>query len=65
MKPLIYYNKKGESGNIFVILGQVMNSIPEKDFEECLEAVKKCNNYDEALDVVQQYVDLFEISKYV
>ena len=63
-KKTIYFESNGESGNIFAILGQVKEIITKEQFEECFQAVKSCNSYYEALDVIEEYVHLEDLSKW-
>lgn len=66
-KETIYYESKGESGNIFFILAKVRDILRKQrrinDYNECYEAVLGCDSYDEALDVISEYVFLVDLSK--
>ena len=66
-KPVVIYNPKGESGNIFYILAMVRNALRKQrriqDYNDCWERVQKCTSYQEALEVIKEYVDLKEIDK--
>ena len=65
-KTTIYYESKGESGNIFYILGMMREALRKQrrinDFNECWERVQKCKSYNEALNVIAEYVDLVDLS---
>lgn len=65
-KTTIYYESKGESGNIFYILGMTREALRKQrrinDFNECWERVQKCKSYNEALNVIGEYVDLVDLS---
>lgn len=66
-KETIYYESKGTSGNIFSILAKVRDVLRKQhrinDYNECWEAVQGCRSYDEALDVISEYVFLVDLSK--
>lgn len=66
-KETVYYDSRGESGNIFVILGKVRKVLCKQhrinDFNEMWEAVQKCDSYQNALDVISDYVHLVDESE--
>ncbi len=62
-KMAILVDKKGESGNIFAIIGAARVQLKEQDMEkeanEMTERVRwEAKNYEEALEIIQEYVDL-------
>ena len=63
-KPEVKYNPRGESGNIFFILTKVRDALREQrriqDYNDCWEKVQQCNSYEEALNVIREYVELIE-----
>ena len=65
MKPVIYFNSTGNSGNIFFILAQVKKELTKEgkaqQFNELWEAVQKSKSYTEALSIIRQYVDLVDL----
>ena len=65
-KPVVYYDPKSESGNIFYILAKVRVELRKQrriqDFNDCWERVQKCSNYKKALKIINEYVELKEIS---
>ena len=65
-KETVYYESRGESGNIFAILANVREVLRKQrrinDYNECWEAVQSCKSYDEALDVISEYVFLVDLS---
>lgn len=66
IKTTIYYESKGTSGNIFYILGKTREALNKQrrinDYNECWERVQKCKSYNEALNVIAEYVDLVDLS---
>ena len=61
-KPIIYYDPKGESGNIFYILAMVRSELRKQrriqDYNDCWERVQNSHSYEEALKVINEYVEL-------
>lgn len=66
-KETVYYESRGESGNIFFILAKVREVLRNQrrinDYNECWEAVQKCGSYQDALDIISDYVILIDLSK--
>lgn len=66
-KETVCYESRGESGNIFAILSKVRDVLRKQrrinDYNECWEAVQDCKSYDEALDVISEYVFLVDLSR--
>lgn len=63
-KPVVTYNPRGESGNIFFILARVRDALRKQrriqDYNDCWEKVQQCKNYEDALKVIREYVELIE-----
>ena len=58
-KPVVTYDPKGESGNIFFILAKVRLALRKQrriqDFNDCWERVQKSKSYPEALEIIKEY----------
>lgn len=65
MKPVVYFQSKGESGNIYYILGMVQRELRKQrkinDFNELRDRVYNSHSYEEALSVIREYVDLIDL----
>ena len=65
MKPVVYFNSRGPSGNIFCILGMVQRELRKKrrinDFNELRDKVTNSHSYKEALSIIREYVDLIDL----
>ena len=53
----------GTDGNVFALLGRVGNTLrtagmPDKA-KECQERVFSCGSYDEALQIMMEYVEVY------
>ena len=63
-KPIVTYDPKGESGNIFYILAKVRLALRKQrriqDFNDCWERVQNSKSYPEALEIIKEYVELRE-----
>ena len=61
---MIVFNSRGSSGNIFAVLGSAIKVLrEEKRFEDCNEVrerVFQCGSYEEALNVIGSYVQLYD-----
>lgn len=58
-KVKVYYNPKGETGNIFFIMAKVKEALKDdKKTKACFDRVKTSKSYKEALDVIGEYVEL-------
>lgn len=64
MRNKIVFNKNGESGNIFFILGQASAILlvqnREADASQMMDRATSSHSYEEALQVVREYVELEE-----
>ena len=65
-KPIIYYDRRGPSGNIYAILGMVSQALREQrrytDFNTLRDRVFEAQSYEEALRIIGETVDLVEIT---
>lgn len=66
-KGTVYYDSKGPSGNIYHILGLVRQEMRKQrritEFNECRDKVFDSQSYEDALAVINEYVDLVDTSK--
>ena len=66
-KPVIEYESRGESGNVFWLLGAVHDALRRDrrptDYNTCRDAVLASHSYDEALSIMSRYVTLMDKSK--
>lgn len=62
---MIAFDKNGESGNIFFILGEAIAELKvtgrENDAKQMYEQVVNSGSYEEALEVIAEYVDIVEV----
>ena len=65
-QSIIFIDLSGENGNVFYVLGVVKKELQKKDrlsdYEELYERVKACDNYKEALGIINEYVVLYDTS---
>ncbi len=65
IKPRVEFNSRGESGNIYRILGMVRTALQKlhriTDYNEIYFAVTSCGSYKEALDIIRQKIDLVDL----
>lgn len=65
-QSLMFIDLSGENGNVFYVLGVVKKELQKKDrlsdYEELYERVKACDNYKEALGIINEYVVLYDTS---
>lgn len=65
-QSLIFIDLSGENGNVFYVLGVVKKELQKKDrlsdYEELYERVKACDNYKEAIGIINEYVVLYDTS---
>ncbi len=66
-RPIIYYDRRGPSGNIYAILGAVSQALRKQrrytDFNILRDRVFEAGSYEEALRIIEETVDLLEIHK--
>ena len=63
MKKTVYFDRNGESGNIFYILSMVCPLLDKEDFTACCRRVGASHSYEEALGIIEEYVHLEDLSK--
>lgn len=63
---MICFNSRGNTGNIFVILGMAKRELRKQrriaDFNEMWERVQNAASYNEGLAIIREYVDLVDES---
>lgn len=61
---VIEFNSRGESGNIFFILGRVRRLMQEQrrisEYNDMWEAVHNSESYEDALKIIGQHVSLYD-----
>ena len=66
-KPVIEYESRGETGNVYWLLGAVHQALRREhrptDYNTCRDAVLASHSYDEALSIKSRYVTLVDRSK--
>ena len=66
-QSLIFIDLSSEHGNVFYVLGVVKRELQKKDrlpdYDELYERVKSCDNYKEALGIINEYVVLYDTSR--
>ena len=66
-RPIIYYDSRGPSGNIYAILAAVSQALRKQrrytDFNTLRDRVFEAGSYEEALRIIEETVDLVEIHK--
>lgn len=63
-KPIIEFDSRGPSGNVFYILSLVRNELRKQrriiDYNNCWERVQNSHSYEGALTIIREYVDLID-----
>ncbi len=66
-KPVLIYDSRGESGNIFWILGQAKRLLREQNrlaaYNELWERVQSAGSYSEALKLIGEEVTLIDTAE--
>ena len=66
-KPILEYNSRGETGNIFWILGQVRRILQKQHridaYNELWERVQHSGSYEEALEIISDEVTLIDTAE--
>ena len=66
-RPELIYDSRGESGNIFWILGQVRRIMQKQcrisAYNELWERVQRAGSYKEALDIIREEVTLIDTAE--
>ena len=64
-KPTVYFDSRGESGNIFCILGLVRREFRKQrritEYNDLRDRVTASGSYDEALRIIREKVDLIDV----
>ena len=64
-KARIEFDSRGESGNIYWILGKVRDALRKQrritDYNNLWERVQNSGSYTEALAIIREYVDLVDV----
>lgn len=62
MKPIVTFDSRGSSGNIFAVLALTRDALRKarkiNAYNECRDRVLASHSYDEALAIIREYVDL-------
>lgn len=63
-KPTVHFNSRGESGNIYWILGAVRTALRKQrritEYNDLRDRVFASGSYQEALAIIREYVDLID-----
>ena len=66
-KPVLEYDSRGPSGNIYWILGQVRRIMQKQAriiaYNEMWEKVQNAHRYNEALEIISKEVTLIDTAK--
>lgn len=66
-KPVIEYESRGETGNVYWLLGAVSRALRREhrptDYNACRDAVLASHSYQEALSIMSRYVTLVDLSE--
>lgn len=66
-KPVVEYNSRGPSGNIYAILGMVQTALRKQrrytDYNNLRDRVFESHSYQEALDIISETVTLKDTAK--
>lgn len=63
MKKQVFFESRGESGNIFFVIGRVSNVLGrELGLEISKRVTTNAKSYDEALAIIREYVDLIDLN---
>ena len=64
-KPTVRFCSRGESGNIFYILGLVRREMQKQrritEYNDLRDRVSASGSYAEALAIIREYVDLIDV----
>lgn len=64
MKPVIHYHSRGESGNVFWLLGAVSVALRKQrritEYNDLRDRVLSAERYQEALSIMGEYVTLID-----
>jgi hypothetical protein len=57
-RPKLRINLKGPEGNIFMVQGMAGQLISTAQYEQLSEYIRDCKTYEEALNLINQYVEI-------
>jgi len=64
---MITFDRNGESGNIFFIMGEAIAELKiagrENDAKQLYEQIVNSGSYEEALEIIAEYVDIVEVEE--
>lgn len=60
-KPIVYFESRHESGNIFALLGKVNSAIQDNDAFNELWAKIQQGSYDQAIKLIKEKVTLIDL----
>ena len=67
MKPVVKFHSRGESGNIFAIMGSVKKALEDcgrlSEYWELQARIFRSESYERALHVMREKVDLIDLDK--
>ena len=58
----VEFDRNGQSGNIFFILGAAAACLSNEDRREMVALVRESGSYEAALAVIGRYVDLVDVT---
>lgn len=65
MKPELFIDLNGPDGNVFMVIGKAARVLRkaglEEEAEEMQERLPNCDSYEDALNMVREYVELYEM----
>lgn len=66
-KPTIIYDSRGETGNIYYLIGQLQQIMRKQrrytDFNNLRDRIFESSSYEEALAIIGEEVELVDIAK--
>ena len=64
MKEALHFNSRGESGNIFFVLGMVRTVMQKQrritEYNDMWQEVQNSGSYESALEIIGQHVPLID-----
>ena len=65
-KPTIIYDSRGETGNIYYLIGQLQQLMRQQrrytDFNNLRDRIFESSSYEEALSIIGEEVELVDIA---
>jgi hypothetical protein len=66
-KPIIIYDSRGETGNIYYLIGQLQQLMRKQrrytDFNNLRDRIFESGSYEEALAIIGEEVELVDIAR--